>query len=135
MNTVERIKETCKSKKIPIYKLEKDLGYSNGYIGGLKKGTVPDDRLREIANYLEVSHDYLMYGEETTKKVPTYSRDHIEMIRMYDSCDAASKKKIMDMIRLFSGVGSVVVEDRHITYSVDDPEENSNTKSETNSNK
>lgn len=71
MTTVERIKNTCKEKKIPIYKLEKDLGYSNGYIGGLKKGSVPDDRLREIAKYLEVSHDYLMYGEEKSFKKPS----------------------------------------------------------------
>lgn len=63
MNTVERIKLTCKEKKIPIYKLERDLGYSNGYIGGLKKGSVPDDRLRAIADYLGTTTDYLIYGE------------------------------------------------------------------------
>ena len=64
MNSVERVKTICKDRKIPISKLERDLGYSNGYIGQLRKGTFPNDRLKEIAEYLEVSIDYLMTGKE-----------------------------------------------------------------------
>ena len=64
MNSVERVKTICKDRKIPISKLERDLGYSNGYIGQLRKGTFPNDRLKEIAEYLEVSIDYLMTGNE-----------------------------------------------------------------------
>lgn len=70
MNSVERVKSICKEKKIPISKLERDLGYSNGYIGQLRKGVFPTDRLVDIANYLNVSTDYLLTGEET-KKAPT----------------------------------------------------------------
>lgn len=64
MNTVERIKSICKERKIPISKLEKDLNFGNAYISGLKKGTVPDDRLRAISKYLDLSVEYLMTGEE-----------------------------------------------------------------------
>lgn len=70
MNSVERVKSICREKKIPISKLERDLGYSNGYIGQLRKGVFPTDRLVDIANYLNVSTDYLLTGEET-KKAPT----------------------------------------------------------------
>lgn len=70
MNSVERVKSICKEKKIPISKLERDLGYSNGYIGQLRKGVFPTDRLVDIATYLNVSTDYLLTGEET-KKAPT----------------------------------------------------------------
>ena len=70
MNSVERVKSICKEKKIPISKLERDLGYSNGYIGQLRKGVFPTDRLVDIAAFLNVSTDYLLTGEET-KKVPT----------------------------------------------------------------
>ena len=49
---------------LPISKLERDLGYSNAYISQLRKGTFPDDRLKEIAQYLNVSIDYLMTGSE-----------------------------------------------------------------------
>ena len=64
MNSVERVKNMCKTRKIPISKLEKDLGFSNGYIGQLRKGVFPDDRLIKIADYFSVSVDYLLTGEE-----------------------------------------------------------------------
>lgn len=64
MNSVERVKQICKERKIPISKLEKDLGYSNGYIGQLRKGVFPSDRLIAIADYLNVSPNYIMTGEE-----------------------------------------------------------------------
>lgn len=64
MNSVDRVKKLCKERKIPISKLEKDLGYSNGYIGQLKKGVFPDDRLQSIAEYLDISIEYLLNGQE-----------------------------------------------------------------------
>ena len=52
MNTVERVKMICKERKIPLSRLERECGFSNGYIGQLRKGSIPDDRLLKIANYL-----------------------------------------------------------------------------------
>lgn len=64
MNSVERVKKICKERKIPISKLEKDLGFANGYIGQLKKGSFPDDRLLAIANHLGVTTNFLINGDE-----------------------------------------------------------------------
>lgn len=64
MNAVERVKTICKERKIPISKLESDCGFANGYIGQLRKGVFPDDRILKIAEYLNVSVDYLMTGKE-----------------------------------------------------------------------
>ena len=66
MNTVERVKSICKERKIAISKLEKDCGFSNAYIAGLKKGSIPDDRLRTISEYLNLSIEYLMTGKESS---------------------------------------------------------------------
>lgn len=62
MDSVERVKKICKERKIPISRLEKDLGYSNGYVGQLRKGVFPSDRLVEISKYLGISEKYLMTG-------------------------------------------------------------------------
>ena len=62
MNSVERVKSICKERKIPLSRLEKDLGFANGYIGQLKKGTLPDDRIYKIAEYLHLSVDYIQNG-------------------------------------------------------------------------
>lgn len=64
MNAVERVKNICKERKIAISKLEKDCGFANGYIGQLKKGTFPNDRLFIIAKYLDVSENFISNGTE-----------------------------------------------------------------------
>lgn len=69
MNCVEKIKVICKERKIPISKLEKDLGFSNGYIGQLRKGTMPADRLMLVADYLGVTASFLMGTD--AKEAPT----------------------------------------------------------------
>lgn len=69
MNSVEKVKAICKEKKIPISKLERDLGFGNGYVGQLKKGSFPDDRLLAIASYLNVTTDYLMGSEQKEKPI------------------------------------------------------------------
>lgn len=75
MNSVERVKLICKERKIPVSRLEKDLGYANGYIGQLRKGVFPDDRLVEIAVYLGVTTDYLLGTEKETAPAPFTRRD------------------------------------------------------------
>lgn len=67
MNSVDRVKAICKERKIAISKLERELGYANGYIGQLRKGTFPADRLAEIAAYLSVAPEFLITGEEEQK--------------------------------------------------------------------
>ena len=86
MNSVERVKDLCKERKIPISKLEKDLGFSNGYIGQLRKGVFPSDRLVLIANYLNGSPDYLMTGETPSdkKEVTLTPRDERDIEKILD---------------------------------------------------
>lgn len=71
MNSVERVKAICKDRKIPISKLERDLGFANGYIGQLRKGVFPDDRLLQIAEYLSIPTSYLLTGISETENAPT----------------------------------------------------------------
>ena len=105
MNSVERVKTICKDRKIPISKLERDLGYSNGYIGQLRKGTFPNDRLKEIAEYWEVSIDYLMTGEEKeggetyyfneeTKKIAQKVFENKSLRMLMDSAQDATPEDI-----------------------------------------
>jgi hypothetical protein len=49
LNEVEKVKKICINRNIPISKLEKECGFCNGYIGQLKKGIFPSDRLIKIA--------------------------------------------------------------------------------------
>lgn len=62
MNSVELVKNICIEREIPISKLERDCGFSNGYIGKLKRGVFPADKLQQIAYYLDLPYDYLLTG-------------------------------------------------------------------------
>jgi len=62
--TIERIREACKERGIAVSTLEKDLGYSNGYLNPKKAKDVSGTRLVEIANYLGVTVAYLLGEEE-----------------------------------------------------------------------
>lgn len=68
MNSVERVREICRERKIAISKLERDCGFSNGYIHSLKEGKFPATRLYTIANYLNVSPEFLMTGQNAEKE-------------------------------------------------------------------
>ena len=107
MNGVERVKAICKSRKIPISKLERDLGYANGYVGQLRKGVFPSDRLMEIAEYLSVSPAFILTGEDE-KNAPTgFGEDDVIMDGVdvafyndYKSLSEDDQETLRDMVRL-----------------------------------
>ena len=66
MDAVERIKQLCKERRIPVSRVEKDLGFANGYISQLKRGVIRGDRLTAIAEYFDVSPNYLLTGKKET---------------------------------------------------------------------
>ena len=104
MNSVDLVKSICKERRIPISKLEKDLGYANGYIGQLRKGTFPANRLSEIAQYLSVPVEYLMNGGKENKKAPTeagkrsVSDDDIKFA-LWGDCKDISDEDLADVRR------------------------------------
>lgn len=59
-STLEKIKELAKKRGISLAKLEESLGYSTNYFYTLKTKTPNSDRLQEIADYFNVSTDYLL---------------------------------------------------------------------------
>ena len=74
MNSVERVKALCKENQTPISKLERDLGFGNGYISQLRKGVFPTDRAVAIAKYFNVSTEYIT-GEADQKEKPDLNEE------------------------------------------------------------
>ena len=59
-STLEKIKELAIKRGISLQKVAEDLGYSINYLYTLKEKTPKSDRLQEIADYFNVSTDYLL---------------------------------------------------------------------------
>ena len=96
MDSVERVKALCKERHIPIYKLEKDCGFSNGYIAQLRKGTFPSDRLYTIADYLNVSPSFILTGKEKTDDL---SVEQEQLLSLFSSLNAVGRKTAIERVR------------------------------------
>ncbi len=64
MNVYERIETLRKNAGISQGNLEKALGFSNGSISKWKTSTPNPERLKKLADYFNVSLEYLLTGEE-----------------------------------------------------------------------
>ena len=56
----EKIKELAENQGISLNKLEEKLGYSRNTIYNMRKSTPNSERIAEIADYFNVSTDYLL---------------------------------------------------------------------------
>lgn len=50
----------CKGKGISISKLEKEIGLGNGTVGRWEKSSPSVENVKKVADYFEVSVDYLI---------------------------------------------------------------------------
>lgn len=64
MDLKERIQELCKKKKVSMNKVETDLGFGKGYISKLGKSTPNIAKIRQIADYFQVSVNDLICDQE-----------------------------------------------------------------------
>ena len=76
-NRVQFIRDLCKERNIAIAKLEKDCGFSNGYLNPKKMSNISYDRAVVIADYLGVSTEYLLTGEES-KNTPAEAGKRVD---------------------------------------------------------
>ena len=84
MSTYENIKKLCKQHSIAVTALEKELGFGRGSIGKLRNGQTSAERLQKIADYFNVTTDFLLTGTDENGLTEKDNRDiakDIEAIR------------------------------------------------------
>ena len=64
MTTYDVISELCKKRNLAVTALERELGFGRGSIGKLRTGSTTLERLQKIADYFDVSVNYLTTGKE-----------------------------------------------------------------------
>lgn len=99
MSLVERIKTLCKEKKISIAELERKTGISNGQIRKWDITTPGVDKLVAIANYFDISVDYLLGRSENKRcddlKVSDKSDADKKLNEMLHELDEADKELLI----------------------------------------
>lgn len=61
---LERIKKLCKSRDISVYQLEEALGFGRNTIYQWNKRIPGSDKLQKVADYFDVTTDYLLGRSE-----------------------------------------------------------------------
>ena len=68
--TFEKVRELARKNGLSLNQVEEKLGYSKNTLYSLKRQKVSSERLQEIADYFNVSTDYLL-GRTDNPKIAT----------------------------------------------------------------
>lgn len=79
MTVFDRVKILCDERKISINDLEKTLGYSKNTLYRLKTQNPGADKLQAIADYFDVSTDYLLGRTEKKRYYDLTEKDEKEV--------------------------------------------------------
>ncbi|GIO22467.1 helix-turn-helix domain-containing protein [Oceanobacillus sp. J11TS1] len=94
MTTFERVKKLCEEQKISINDLEKSLGYSKNTLYRLKTQKPGADKLQAIADYFDVSTDYLLGRTEKKRYFDLTKKDERDI-----------QKELEDILNDFNNSG------------------------------
>ena len=97
----EIVNNLCKERKITITRMAEEIGLSNAAPTSWRKGAVPKlTTLEKIADYFDVSVDYLRGVE--TKKAPTPKgeRDYLAIMNAFDKADESTREAILLLLKL-----------------------------------
>ena len=98
----ERILKLCKLRKISLHKLEMDLGYGNGTIRKWDKNTPNIEKIRAVANYFDVTMDYILGEKEKNEEDKNHLDDFTYAIYSETKdLPEEDKKQLLRMARFF----------------------------------
>ena len=80
MGLYENVKNAAKAKGYSINRLEKEIGFSRSYILKFKTITPSAEKIQKIADFLGVSSEYLMTGEEKENEERYYTNDETAQV-------------------------------------------------------
>ena len=104
-NSVQFVRDICQQRKIPISQLEKECGFSNGYLNPKKMIKLPYDRAQVIADYLGISVDLILTGKEKAPAESSKRSDILDEVDVafygdYRDLDEDDKETLRAMARL-----------------------------------
>ena len=86
MLTYDTIKMLCTKKGVTITGTEKELGFSRGSLCKVDTSKPSMEKVQKLADYFDVSVDYLMTGKETpeNREITLTARDSREITKILD---------------------------------------------------
>jgi transcriptional regulator with XRE-family HTH domain len=90
MTLVERIKMLADEKKTTFAEIERKTGISNGQIRRWDKSSPKIENIQKVADYLDVSTDFLLGRVDWKKIDDNLTNKHFESVQAHSSNDLKS---------------------------------------------
>ena len=96
MSIKERIQDLCKAKHVSMNSVETTLGFGKGYLSKLGTTKPNSEKLEKIANYFNVSLDYIITGKvQNQTSTPSYKKyENLRDRHGFKNADVARKANI-----------------------------------------
>lgn len=100
MNTVQRIRNLCSNQGITVAELERRIGLSNGQISKWNKQKPGVDKVSKVADYFNVSIDYLLGRNEDDFSGEERSKEFRSLQRLARNMTDEEAKKAYQLLEL-----------------------------------
>lgn len=99
----DNLKKVCQQQGTTISKAVVECGGKTGSIDGWKKGSIPNSKIvMALSSYLNVSTDYLLFGEEQTLRAtmievpkPQLTESEEDMLKVFRKLTAHQQCKLI----------------------------------------
>ena len=97
---ITRIKELCKQHHTNFSRLEHDLGFANGSLAK-SDGKIQAERLQKIADYFDVSMEFLLTGKDPEafwdgpSDAPALTVEELKILELYRSLPADKQAEVL----------------------------------------
>lgn len=105
MTIYNRIKEKADEKGISIKALEREAGLGNGVIKRWNETSPQCNKLELVANYLQVSIEWLITG----KNPSNFTKEESELIQAYKKADARTQEIVKLSLQPYMPTGNKII--------------------------
>ncbi len=98
MNTLDKILHLLKSRQIEQQEFAKAIGVGKHVISEWKNGKTKSylKHIDKIADFFEVSTDYLLGQEKTAPAEQSFTKDELEFLHLIETLTEDEKQKVID---------------------------------------
>lgn len=97
----DRVQFALKNKGVSAFQMEQDLGFAKGYVSKLDKASPSADKLEKIADYLQVSMDWLVSGKgRGYRRNIAHIRGQITKIQKKENENTINKFPEQDVVKI-----------------------------------
>ena len=101
-NSVQYVRDVCDTRKISVCRLEKDCGFSNGYLNPKKMKKIPYDRAVVIAKYLNIPVNYILNrpDNENSPSEEVLTEGELEMLELFRLIPVDRQPEALELLRV-----------------------------------